>query len=258
MRTNCTGLGFKIHRANNNRVKNFIRYCGNKSKTDKLDAEALADYGKITYHNPKKKHLLVIYQPLTEIQETIRQTAFFTCNIKRFKAGMKNRLKSPGCIKLQESTKRIIEFLNNEIKILESDIEKLMQQDKDTYNKYELLQQYQGVGKVTAMELVAFLPELGVINQKSITSLAGVAPHARDSGTIKGYRTTKGEGRGRPIVKRILFMSALSATRYNKELFNYYTKKTDEGKKKMIAMTACMRKMLVQLNAITKRGSILF
>jgi len=169
-------LRFKIHRANNNRVKSFIRYSGVKAKTDKSDAKSLADYGRCTYLDPDKRHTLVIYQPLTEAQEEIRQTAFFICNLKKFKADMKNRYKSPGCIKMREASKRIIDFINNEIKMLESEIEELVQQDKETYDKYELLTQYQGVGRITAMELIAFLPELGMINKKSIVSLAGFAP----------------------------------------------------------------------------------
>jgi transposase len=248
-------LGFKIHRANNNRVKHFIRYQGIKAKTDKIDARALAYYGEFTQNNPKTKQL-EIFQPPTVIQETIRQTAFYATNLKKFKAGMKNRFKSPGCGKMQDSCQRVIEFLDQEIKTLTSSIETLMKQDSDINDKYELLCKYQGVGKVTAMELLAFLPELGNIDQKSIVALSGLAPYAKDSGNIKGYRSTKGGGR--PIVKRTLFMSALSATRFNKELRYYYDKKIKEGKKKMVAMTACMRKMIVQLNAILKRRAFLF
>ena len=103
---------------------------------------------------------------------------------------------------------------------------------------------------------MAFLPELGKINHRAIASLAGLAPHPKESGKIKGHRSTKGNGR--PIVRRILFMAALNAVRYNENLSKFYNKKVEEGKSKMIAMTACMRKMLVQLNAISKKGTLNF
>ena len=101
-----------------------------------------------------------------------------------------------------------------------------------------------------------FLPELGKVNHRAIASLAGLAPHPKDSGKIKGHRSIKGNGR--PIVRRILFMAALSAVRYNENLSKFYEKKLKDGKRRMVALTACMRKMLVQLNAITKKGVIDF
>lgn len=249
-------IGFKVHRANNNKVKHFICFNGTKAKTDKIDAESLALFGETVQNNPRLKYKLTIYEPLTETQEALRQTAYFVQNLKRSRASLKNMLKSPGCQHVYEHIKNIIDFLTNEIKVLEREEEGFVRSDSEINKKYELLKEYQGVGKTTAIELIAFLPELGNIDRKYIVSLAGLAPRVKESGTIKYYRTTKGDGR--PLVKRILFMAALSSTRYNKELFEYYTKKIDEGKRKMVAMTACMRKMLCQLNAITTRGQKLF
>ncbi len=245
-------LGFQIHRANNNSVKHFCKYKKVKAKTDKVDACMLALYGETANADPKET--LAIYKPLTESQETLRQLAFFMGNIKRFSAGMKNRHQSPGCEQIKEFCKRIIDFLQDELKDLQKSIETHINSDESIKKKYDLLMEYKGIGKATAMELIAFLPELGTINKNGIASMAGLAPIANDSGQKKGYRTTKGGGRA--LVKRAMFLAALSAVRFNKTLFEYYTKKTSEGKKKMVAMTACMRKMLIHLNAITKRGYI--
>ena len=253
-------LGFKVHRANNNRVKHFIKYNGIKAKTDKIDAKSLALYGEVTYNNPQSRHKLTLYKPLSEEQETLRQAALYSQNLKTFRAALKNRFKSPGCDKMQESIKKVLDFITDEVKIIENDMEALMKtaDNPDLYKKYELLQKYKGVGKITAMELMTFLPELGELDKKYVVALSGLAPYANDSGTLRGYRSTKGEGRGRPAVRRVLFMATLSSTRYNKELSAYYDKKLNQGKRKMVAMTACMRKMIVHLNAIVKRGEILY
>lgn len=245
-------LGYKIHRANNNKVYHITKGRGKKAKTDKIDARALANYGWLVHNDPDKKKELELYQPLTENQETLRQLAFFIGNIKRFNAGMKNRRQSPGCEQIKKFCKKIIDFLQDELKDLQKTIEDHINSDETIKAKYELLMQYKGVGKATAMDLVAFLPELGSISKKGIAAIAGLAPIANDSGKRTGYRTTRGGGR--MLIKRAMFLAALTACRHNKIIFEYYTKKTGEGKKKMVAMTACMRKMLIHLNAIAKKG----
>lgn len=238
-------IGYKIHRANNNKVKHFIKYQGIKAKTDKVDAKALANYGKFTADKLK------ITQDVPEVQRKVKQTSFFIDNLKKVRGSFKNRLKSPNCQEVKDSIKKILDFLDEEIGELEDSADDMIKHDKKMSDKCELLTQYSGVGKTTARDLIAFLPELGTANTKGIASLAGLAPHPRESGQIKGHRSTKGHGR--PILRRIMFMAALSAVRYNKNLSKFYNKKTQEGSPKMVALTACMRKMLVQLNAISKK-----
>jgi len=257
-----TAIGFKIHRANNNKVKNFIRYSGVKAKTDKCDAMSLADYGRCTYLDPKKRDSLTVYTAPEKTQEAIRQTALYIRKLKDMRAAMKNRLKSPGCDEMRDSSKRMIDSINQEIEKLKTVLENLIKQDKATHDKYNLLMEYKGIKTVSATELIAFLPELGKIESKKLVSLCGLAPHPNDSGQYHGRRTTKGkkgEGkRGRPDVKRMLFFPAMTAARFNNNISPYYKKKLDEGKAKMSIEIACMRKMLTQLNAIAKRGTVLF
>jgi transposase len=95
-------------------------------------------------------------------------------------------------------------------------------------------------------------PELGT--GRKIASLSGVAPHPRDS--EKSRQTTKGSGR--PLVKSALFMATLSSVRYNPIIREYYERKLTKGGSKLIAMVACMNKMVSQLNSIMKRGEMLF
>lgn len=247
-------IGYKIHRANNNRVKSFIRYRGIKAKTDRIDAKALADYGEFTYRNGKQE--LVVNKEVSEVQKKAKETSLYIDNLKKIRGAMKNRLKSPTCHETEESVKRVIDVINQEIEKLENETDKTLAQDKDLSKQFGLLTQYKGVGKTTARELIAFLPEIGSVSKQAISALAGLAPYAKDSGKMRGHRSTRGQGR--PILRRIMFMAALSAVRYNKNLSDFYEKKIKEGKPKMIAMTACMRKMLVQLNAISKKGVIDF
>lgn len=247
-------IGYKIHRANNNKVKSFIEYLGVKAKTDKIDSKLLAKYGKFTYNN--NKEALSIYQVAPESSEQIRENALFIDKLKEVRASMKNRIKSPGCAKIKDRAQHVIDFLNEEIKELERETSELLKKDKETEDRCKLLTQYKGVGDTTAIGLLTFLPELGKVKTKTITALAGLAPYVKQSGKMAGHVTTKGSGR--QMAKRTLFMAALSAVRYNKNLSSFYEKKIKEGKRPMVALIACMRKMLVQLNSILRKGTINF
>jgi transposase len=102
---------------------------------------------------------------------------------------------------------------------------------------------------VTAATLLADLPELGKLDRKQIAALVGVAPMNSDSGKKRGYRKTKG---GRPDVRSVLYMSALSAIRYNPVIKSQYDQLVKRGKEKKVAITACVRKMLTILNAMMR------
>lgn len=115
--------------------------------------------------------------------------------------------------------------------------------------KIELLQSVSGVGPVVAQTLIAAVPEMGKVSKKQIAALIGVAPINRDSGTMRGQRTTWG---GRSHVRAILYMAALAAIRSNPPIRAFYKRLIASGKKKMVALVACMRKLLVMLNAILK------
>lgn len=244
-------IGYKIHRANNKKVKRFFEYRGGKAKTDKVDAKGLAYYGKVTYHNPCKSNHIDIYDKPSETQEKVRQLVFFSDNLKKIRAAMKNRIKSPNCKAVKNIAENVANYISGQLKELEKIIDDEMK-DSELSEKCELLTQYKGVGKTTAVQLAVLLPELGKVANKNLASLCGVAPHPHDSGKKQGPRRTGPDCRQN--IKRVLFLAALSAVRYNKNLSNFHEKKLKEGKRRMVAITACMRKMLVQLNAISKKG----
>ena len=116
--------------------------------------------------------------------------------------------------------------------------------------KEELLQSTPGVGPVVTTTLLANLPELGTLTAKQIAALVGVAPFNRDSETLRGTRTVWG---GRAQVRAVLYMGALMATRFNPVIRAFYQRLCAAGKAKKVALTACMRKLLIVLNAMLKQ-----
>ncbi len=117
------------------------------------------------------------------------------------------------------------------------------------HEKAMILQEVIGIGPVVSTSLIALLPELGSIDRKKISALVGVAPMNRDSGQWRGQRRIQG---GRPAVRRVLYMAALVATRYNPVIRDFYQRLRQAGKAPKVALTACMRKLLVILNARLK------
>jgi transposase len=112
-----------------------------------------------------------------------------------------------------------------------------------------LLDSVKGVGKTTIGTLLAEVPELGELNRREISALVGVAPINRDSGTMRGKRTIFG---GRPQVRKVLYMAALVATRFNPVIKTFYQRLLAAGKPKKVALTACARKLLIILNAMVR------
>lgn len=118
--------------------------------------------------------------------------------------------------------------------------------------KDDLLQSVPGVGRVVSLTLLAELPELGRLSHKEIAALVGVAPLNRDSGTLRGKRLVYG---GRAPVRAVLYMAALVASRRNPVIRAFYERLRAAGKPAKVALTACMRKLLVILNAIARSGT---
>jgi len=136
-----------------------------------------------------------------------------------------------------------------EIKRLDEEIRKFMQEHEDFKEQEKLLRSAKSIGPVTAATLLADLPELGKLDRKQIAALVGVAPMNQDSGKKRGYRKTKG---GRPEVRSVLYRAALSGIRYHPVIKAQYDQLVKRGKEKKVAITACMRKMLTILNAMMR------
>ena len=118
--------------------------------------------------------------------------------------------------------------------------------------KDDLLRTVPGVGRQVSLTLLAYLPELGTLDRRQVAALVGVAPFNRDSGTLRGKRTVWG---GRARVRAALYMGALVASRFNPVIREFYQRLLAAGKPKKLALTACMRKLLVILNSMLKHRS---
>lgn len=233
--------GYNIIRAEGRKVKAFARALGISAKTDKIDANILAQYGEKCFNT------LRLYQPYNN---QIKKLVMRLSDIKQLLQQEKNRLKAPDNMQIvTRSIKQLINIYEKEIAKLENEIEIIIENDEELRKKYKLLLEQKGIGKKVAYILLGLLPELGYLNRREIAALAGVAPFARDSGTINGYRRT---GTGRIDVKKALFIAALVAIKYDEKMNLFYTNLTSRGKKKMVAVTATMRKIIITLNAKIK------
>ncbi|MFO0835799.1 MAG: transposase [Phycisphaerales bacterium] len=139
--------------------------------------------------------------------------------------------------------------IEKQIAAIDDDLDDRIRRSPAWKEKEDLLTSTPGVGPLTARTLLACLPELGTISRQSIAALVGVAPLNRDSGMMRGKRTTWG---GRTIVRSALYMAPLVATRHNPILKAHYAKLLAAGKAKKLALVACVRKLLVTLNAMLR------
>ena len=233
--------GFKVIRAEGRKVKNFARAMGITAKTDTIDAKILADYGEKCFER------LRLYTPYNS---SIKKLVMRLSDLKDIAQKEKNRLKAPdNAAIVVKSIQTLLKTYEKEITKLEEYIEEIIESNEVLRKKYRLLLEQKGIGKKVAFILLGLLPELGYLNRREIAALAGVAPFAKDSGTINGYRRTQS---GRPEVKKALFIAALVAVQYDTKYKVIYEQLLARAKPKMVAVTAIMRKLIIALNAKSK------
>jgi transposase len=152
-----------------------------------------------------------------------------------------------------KSIKSHLSFLTKEIDALDKALGELVDDDDDFRHKAEIMTSVPGVEEQTALTLIGAMPELGSINRSEAAALAGLAPFAHDSGKLRGKRMIRG---GRAHVRQSLYMAAVSAVRYNPRLKAIYQRLVAAGKAKKLALTACMRKLLLLLNALLRKDEL--
>lgn len=158
----------------------------------------------------------------------------------------KNRSQSPSVFLVEKSCRVMIDTLEEQIQILDKQIQQLITEDPILKKKQTTLKTIPGIGEIIASELLVLMPELGTLSRRKIASLAGGAPLANDSGRFQGYRST---GYGRNGVKPLLFIASMAARNSSSPLKDFYEKLIEKGEKKMVDLTALMRKILVIANA---------
>jgi transposase len=232
--------GLAVAVVNPSRVRQFARACGLLAKTDKLDAQILAVFGERV--KPR------LYEGKDEKERELSGLLVRRRQLEEMLKAEKNRLRTIQ-ISLQGSVERIIDCLQAEKKAVEEQIHQCVAGQAEWQGKKRILESAPGVGPVTTAAFLADLPELGKLDRKKIAALVGVAPMNYDSGKKRGYRKTKG---GRADVRSVLYMATLVATRYNPIIKAQYEHLLKRGKEKKVALTACMRKFLVILNAMVR------
>jgi transposase len=235
----CQAAGIPIAQVNPRNVKGYAIALG-KAKTDKLDAEVLARFAQSVQPKPKSA-LSAQSQQLADWVKRRDQ-------LSHMQTMEKNRL-SRAPQNVQTDLEEHIKHLQQRIENLNQQIQDLLSQQPETQRKQEILLSVKGIGKVTSAVLLAGLPELGSLSEKEIARLVGVAPINHDSGKHKGKRMIQG---GRTSVRCGLYMAALVATRHNPVIRDFYQRLLAKGKVKKVALVACMRKLLVILNAMIR------
>ena len=234
--------GLVVAVVNPSRVRQFARACGLLAKTDKLDAQVLAVFGERV--KPRW------YEGKDEKERELSGLLVRRRQLEEMLKAEKNRQRTVQ-LSLQGSMQRIITCLEAEKKAVEEQIRQYVTEQEGWQGRCQILESAPGVGVVTSATLLADLPELGKLDRKKIAALVGVAPMNQDSGRKRGYRKTKA---GRAEVRSVLYMATLVACRYNPLIKAQYEGLVKRGKEKKVAITACMRKFLVILNAMMRDG----
>lgn len=223
-------------------IKAWRGHGGKLAKTDRADARLLADYGE--YHLPRpsrvtpqiERDLQALVSARTDLQATIQAE--------------KNRLTVTTHPTIRATLDRVITQMLQEQHYLETEIDALIASSPELTLRRTLLLSMPGVGRITSMTLLAFLPELGTLNRRQIAALAGLAPIANDSGTTSGKRWVH---RGRQTIRRAMYLAAFASGKHP-ALSSRKTRLRAKGKPKKVVLIALARWMLTMLNVMLRDG----
>lgn len=230
--------GVPLAIVNPRQVRHFGRATGVLAKTDRLDARILARFAAVVQPEPRPL-------PDAEQMELIELVQRRRQVVDMLAAEKLRRRKASGRIGRQIQAH--IRWLEDQLSELDRGLHDLVRSSPVWRDKDDLLQGVPGVGPTVSATLLAQLPELGRLTRRQIAALVGVAPLARDSGKFRGKRSCWA---GRGSVRSVLYMAAVSATRCNPTIQTTYQRLCQAGKPKKVAVVACMRKLLVVLNAM--------
>ncbi len=223
------------------RVRYFARAQGLRAKTDPIDAAVLSDYGRAVQPaaaqppSPQQQALASLVQRRRQLIHLVaierNHTEHYTDRFRVRQAG------------------QLIRLLEKQIQQCDQAMAELIAQDSQLTHKAQRLKAIPGVGPVVALTVLAEMPELGKLTDQTAAALAGVAPYNRESGQQQKVRRIAG---GRRSVRTALYMATLSAVRHDRILKEFYTRLRTAGKKPLVAITACMRKLIILMNRLLK------
>jgi len=232
--------GLPVVITNPKSVRHFAKAIGRLAKTDKLDAQVLALYAQ------------KVQPPVRPLQEPEQLELANLMTRRRQLQGMivmeenRRRTTTP---KVRLNIDQHLAYLRQLLKDLDREIQDFIHRTPLWHENAEILQSFTGVGPKVSASLIAEMPELGTLPRNKASALAGLAPMNQDSGKHRGKRMIRG---GRPAVRQTLYMAALVASRHNPVIREFYQRLRQAGKPAKVALTACMRKILVILNAMLK------
>lgn len=226
---------------NPRQARDFAKAHNRLAKTDAIDARTLAEFASViqpritAFPGQIKLQLQSLVTRRRQIIDMLTQET--------------NRLSRQADDACRDMIQQAIEFYSQQLEAVGKQITTLIEQDETMCQQRKLLQSVPGVGPAVSAALITQLPELGKLNRQQIAKLVGVAPINRDSGLMRGRRTTGG---GRATVRQPLYMAALVATSRNDRIRAFYQHLIAQGKSKKTALIACMRKLLIILNSMLK------
>lgn len=224
-------------------VRRFAQAAGKRAKNDRLDAELIAHYAA-TFAAPEPL-------PRDPALERLAEHVLYRSQLVEAATAAENQLAHFAEPRLKANLRRRIAALKAQAKTLEQRIAALLAGLPHHDARATLLRSVPGVGPILAATLIALLPELGALPRKQIASLVGVAPFDDDSGQRNGVRAIAG---GRASVRHVLYMASLAAMRHNPVFAAFAKRLKATGKKPKVIIVACMRKLIVTLNAIARAG----
>lgn len=235
--------GLPVAVVNPRRIRDFARASGQLAKTDKIDALMIARYAETLQPPPRG-----VWDAQTRI---IKGLVARRHQLVEMRTAEKNRLEHARDAAIAKSIGAVIKTFERELDKVERQLRDRITGTPELQQKAEQLKSVPGIGDTTAMMLIAEVPELGQLNRRQIAALIGVAPINRDSGTFRGKRMTGGGRRG---VRARMYMPTLVAIQFNPVIREFYQRLVNNGKSKMTAVVAAMRKLLTILNSMIAKN----
>jgi len=223
------------------RVRHFAKACAVRAKTDRIDAALLTEFGRQT--SPQAQ------APLDPNTAALRELSRHRGQLQALLQDTWQQRRHLTLPLLRKQNALLLRQLRSHLQKLQQQIDALLQQAAPLQAKAQALQQVVGIGPKTLVSLLAEMPELGKLNRAQAAALAGVAPHARESGRWQGRRFIGG---GRPLARKALYMAALVASRHHPTLKTRYQHLITRGKAPKVALVALMRHLIIHLNTLLK------
>jgi transposase len=233
-------VGLPVVVVNPRQVRDFAKALGQLAKTDRLDARVLAHFAA------------AIKPPLRPIKskeaQNLDDLTGRRAQLIEMLTDEKNR-RAAAADTVRDKIEEHIDWLEESIAELDQQLKALLQSSPRWLAKDQILQSVPGIGPVVSFSMIAGLPELGTLNRQQVSKLVGVAPLNRDSGEQRGTRHIYG---GRAHLRSVLYMAALTASRHNPVIKEFYERLCAKEKPFKVAITACMRKLLSIINVMVR------